>query len=97
MYDFLANTICKDIQDITIMTPKLDFYRLFKKPVYEGDYLSQMFDWNLNTEFINKDKEEVIKEIAETKDVSWEVFKKDLEAIKYKITNENHEKKRLET
>jgi hypothetical protein len=60
MYDFLANTICKDIQDITIMTPKLDFYRLFKKPVYEGDYLTQMFDWNLNTEFINKDKKEII-------------------------------------
>jgi hypothetical protein len=40
MYDFLANTICKDIQDITIMTQKLDFFRLFSKPVYEGDYLT---------------------------------------------------------
>ena len=56
MYDFLANTICKDIQDITIMTPELDFYRLFKKPVYEGDYLTQMFDWNLNREFNAKEK-----------------------------------------
>jgi hypothetical protein len=50
IYDFLENTIIQDISDITIMSSKMDFYRLFKKPTYEGDFLQQMFDWNLNAE-----------------------------------------------
>lgn len=50
IYDFLEKTIIPNINDITIMSSKMDFYRLFKKPSYEGDFLSQMFDWNLNTE-----------------------------------------------
>lgn len=48
MYDFLSNVICKEIPDITIMSEKKDFHRLFQKPLYEGDFLSQMFDWNEN-------------------------------------------------
>lgn len=39
IYDFLENTIVPDITDITIMSSKMDFYRLFKKPSYEGDFL----------------------------------------------------------
>ena len=48
MYDFLENKICKDIRDITIMSEENDYYRLWKKPQYQGNFLSQMYDWNLN-------------------------------------------------
>jgi hypothetical protein len=50
MYDFLINVSCMEIPDITIMSDKQDFYRLFQKPKYEGDFLTQMFDWNLNAD-----------------------------------------------
>jgi hypothetical protein len=30
------------------MSDKSDYYRLFEKPKYEGDFLKQMFDWNEN-------------------------------------------------
>jgi len=32
MYDFLAKEVCKDVRDITVMSAKRDFFRLFKKP-----------------------------------------------------------------
>jgi hypothetical protein len=48
MYDFLAHTVCKQIEDITFMCDRRDYLRLIEKPVYEGDFLRQMFDWNEN-------------------------------------------------
>lgn len=59
MYDFMANVICRDIRDITIMSEDRDFYRLFKKPVYEGDFLREMFDWNCNREASEKETTQV--------------------------------------
>jgi uncharacterized protein YlaN (UPF0358 family) len=56
MYDLLSNNLCKKTEEITIMAQKLDYFRLFSKPVYERDYLTQMFDWNLNREFNAKEK-----------------------------------------
>ena len=49
MYDFMINVICKEIPDITLMCEPSDYYRLHTKPIYEGDYLTQMFDWNTNS------------------------------------------------
>ena len=59
MYDFLSNVVCKEIPDITIMSEKKDFHRLFKKPLYEGDFLSQMFDWNENHPAAEKESSHV--------------------------------------
>lgn len=59
MYDFLSNVVCKDLRDITIMSSELDFHRLFKKPEYQGDFLTQMFDWNLNEEFTTQEIKQV--------------------------------------
>jgi len=48
MVDFLYNVICLDVRDITIMSDQMDYNRLFQKPEFQGDFLKQMFDWNLN-------------------------------------------------
>lgn len=50
MFKFLANKICKDIRDITFICDKSDYTRLLQKPKFEGDFLTQMFDWNFNKE-----------------------------------------------
>jgi hypothetical protein len=59
MYDFMANVICREIGDITIMSDQRDFRRLFNKPVYEGDFLRQMFDWNFNQEAAERETDRV--------------------------------------
>jgi hypothetical protein len=50
MYDFLALELCKDIEDITVMSAKRDYFRLFKKPEYNGDFHTLIFDFNKNDE-----------------------------------------------
>ena len=32
MYDFMSNVMCKDLSEITIMSDKYDYFRLYKKP-----------------------------------------------------------------
>jgi hypothetical protein len=48
MYDFLEKEACKNISDISVLCEKRDFYRLFSKPQYQGDYHTAIFDFNLN-------------------------------------------------
>ena len=50
MYDFLAVKVCQNVSDITVMSDKKDFFHLFEKPKYEGDFYTQIFDWNINKE-----------------------------------------------
>ena len=50
MYDFLEKNVCPNVSDITVMSKKSDFYHLFKKPTYEGDFFTQILDWNINPE-----------------------------------------------
>jgi hypothetical protein len=100
MYDFMANKVCKDIQDITIMSDKADYYRLFEKPKYEGDFLKQMFDWNENSSQAKKEIEVVatgIKDLGEKNDSeTWDSFEKELNVIKYKAKHDARiEKKKL--
>ena len=73
MYDFMANVICYEIGDITIMSEQRDFYRLFKKPIYEGDFLREMFDWNLNREAREMETTKVDRNIikSSTKGENW--------------------------
>lgn len=40
MYDFLREKVCHDVRDITVMCDRRDFFRLIKKPSYEGDFLT---------------------------------------------------------
>jgi hypothetical protein len=87
MYEFLANVITKDIQDITIMSTWEDYRRLFEKPKYEGDFLTQMFDWNLNQEHSELEEAELKKAIAHLEvadDESWESFNDEIQSVKYK-------------
>ena len=50
MYNFLANIICNELQEITVMCDERDFYRTFDKPKYAGDFIRHMFEWNYKTE-----------------------------------------------
>jgi len=87
MYEFLANVITKDIQDITIMSTWEDYRRLFEKPKYEGDFLTQMFDWNLNQEQSELEEAELKKAIVHLEvadDESWESFSDEIQSVKYK-------------
>jgi len=75
IYDFLANTICLDLSDITIMSTKSDYKRLFNKPTYEGDFLQQMFDWNQNADVAKVEQAEVrdgLRQFLPKADESWE-------------------------
>lgn len=54
MYDFMLNSVCFSAKDITIMSDKLDYYRLIKKPKYCGDFMHQLFEWNTLKEFDDK-------------------------------------------
>ena len=96
MYDFLANVVCKDIRDITIMSEPRDFFRLFKKPVYEGDFLTQMFDWNCNHPAAELETEKVRKGMIAIKaeGESWESFKTSYNKVRYRARHETASWKR---
>jgi len=57
MYNFLSEKICPNVSDITVMSTKSDFYHLYKKPTYEGDFLTQILDWNINPEGLKDERE----------------------------------------
>ena len=65
MADFLYNVICLDIRDITIMSDQMDCHRLFPKPEFQGDFLKQMFDWNLNKKEAEMKTKELHKALSE--------------------------------
>lgn len=56
MYNFLSEKVCPNVSDITVMSDKSDFYHLYKKPTYEGDFLSQILDWNINPEGLKDER-----------------------------------------
>ena len=51
MYDFSVDFACVSLRDITIMSDKQDFGRIFKKPEFEGDFLENMVLWALNDDY----------------------------------------------
>ena len=63
MYNFLEEYVCKNVSDITVMCRKRDFYRLYNKPTYEGDFLTQIFDWNINPEALDHEKNIIHKDV----------------------------------
>lgn len=79
MYDFLHEKVCPNVSDITVMSKKSDFYHLFKKPTYEGDFFTQILDWNINPEGVKDETEKLHKSIIKvkpdkTKLESWDKF-----------------------
>ena len=50
MYAFLTDVVCNDLNEITIMSDRRDFRRVFQKPNYQGDFLRQLFEWNYKQE-----------------------------------------------
>jgi len=56
MYDFLSEKVCPNVSDITVMGNKSDFYHLYKKPTYKGDFLTQILDWNINPEGLKDER-----------------------------------------
>lgn len=88
MYDFLANVIAMRLSDITIMSTEQDYFRLFSKPSYQGDFLTQMFDWNLNQEHCEFEAAQLSNEIIGMpvpEEESWESFSDGLDQVKYKV------------
>lgn len=80
------------------MSDKSDYYRLFEKPKYEGDFLKQMFDWNENASQKKREVGIVESSINGLDDDSetWEKFEKKLTDIKYKAKHDARiEKKKL--
>lgn len=80
------------------MSDKSDYYRLFEKPKYEGDFLKQMFDWNENAS--QKKREVGIVESSinglDDDNETWDKFEKKLTDIKYKAKHDaRSEKKKL--
>jgi hypothetical protein len=73
------------------MSSKSDYFRLFKKPSYEGDFLTQMFDWNLNDEGLDKEAtqlEQAIKLIPIAEEETWESLNNQISASKYKAKHD---------
>ena len=97
MYEFMANKVCMEVSDITIMCDKSDYYRLLKKPQYEGDLLRQMFDWNLNKEAALMENK-AIREAVQSIDLnaSWESFESEVSKFKYRTKYEARVWKRKE-
>lgn len=81
----MAEKLCLEVRDITVMSEQVDFFRLFEKPRYEGDFLRQMFDWNLNQEAEEHEHALVIEGLAGTAvdGESWEDFQTTLVEVKY--------------
>ena len=81
MYDFMANQLCKETKDITVMSDRRDFYRLFQKPSYQGDYHTAIFDFNLNQPARDREMKILKSDLIKTtkseveKLPSWEDFK----------------------
>jgi hypothetical protein len=100
MYNFLSEKICPNVSDITVMSTKSDFYHLYKKPTYKGDFLTQILDWNINPEGLNDERGRFEKSIKETdptnaKSMSWDKFNKDvLKPIKYRAKHESRKWKK---
>jgi len=77
MYDFLSEKVCPNVSDITVMSRWDDFYHLYKKPTYKGDFLTQILDLNINSEGLKNERDKLNKFIKDTdptnsKSMSWE-------------------------
>jgi hypothetical protein len=63
------------------MSDKRDFYRLFQKPSYQGDYHTAIFDFNRNQEARNREMMILKSDLVKTtkseveKLPSWEDYK----------------------
>jgi hypothetical protein len=68
MYDFLSLELCKNVEDITVMSTKRDYLRLFKKPEYNGDYHNLIFDFNKNDDAKKVEMLMIKKETKEIKE-----------------------------
>jgi hypothetical protein len=82
------------------MSNKSDYYRLFEKPKYEGDFLKQMFDWNENASQAKKEVgivESSINGMGEKSDTeTWADFEEKLTHTKYKAKHDARiEKKKV--
>ena len=66
MYAFLTNIICNDLSEITIMSDRRDFHRIFQKPQYSGDYLRQLFEWNFKKETEERSASRLEQELVRT-------------------------------
>jgi len=103
MFDFLEEYVCKQVSDITVMSNKRDFYRLYSKPSYEGDFFSRIFDWNINPESLKLETDKIHRDVnkhplpkaEEPKVESWHDFnKKILTKAKYKAKHETRKWKK---
>lgn len=66
------------------MSDPMDYYRLYKKPQYEGDFLTQMFDWNLNSDFNEKETSLTMEEMAKpVMHEDFEMFEQKLSDVKF--------------
>jgi len=85
MYNFMTNVICPDIRDITIMSENHDFYRLFKKPIYKGDFLKDIVRDNNKQEAADREIRAIERSITKipTKSETWKSFQESLKRIKY--------------
>lgn len=99
MYSFLTERVCNDITDITFMCEKRDYHRLIRKPVYEGDFLKQMFDWNNNKRAADEEEHllragmnSVSKKISDAP--AWKDFRQSLEKVKYSAKHATRKYKR---
>jgi hypothetical protein len=87
MVDFLYNVICLDVRDITIMSDQMDYNRLFEKPEFQGDFLKQMFDWNLNKKEADMKTKEFHDAISvkegQKSDDNWDEFEAKIAKAKF--------------
>ena len=83
----MEKQLCKSLQDITIMSSKLDYKRLFQKPKYGGDFMKQLFDWNTQkdqrADAFKEIKKALIEEYPSTGDEQWDDFTMKTNTIKY--------------
>ena len=87
MYNFMAEVLCHDMSDISIMSTERDYHRLVKKPSYQGDFLKQMFTWNEIDEYNDHQMrlfKEHFKENKPAKSETWNSWEFDSKKIKFK-------------